>query len=452
MKKAMTTVSALRPPQQNPGLGISVFRRMGMRLSALIPVAARLIPSAHCRMAKLFTVIILLAAPVIAPAQTRADLEQNMQAIEREIRMINQMLQETQRTAQVNLNHLVMLNNQINRRQTLLRTINNEISAIDRRMRSLTENITALEQEMEELRESYAKMIRHAYRSRDSMRQLMFVFSASNFNQAYLRMKYLQQYARHRQLQAEKIRETGEELRARIAELEEERAVQQQLLVRQQEELASLSQEQASQNRTVTQLQRRERELMQQLRDQERAARELQRSIERIIAEEQRRAREAAAAEGRPATDMFALTPEERILSDNFAENRGKLLWPVERGVITSYFGEQNHPVLRGIKINNNGVDISTTQGAKARAIFNGTVSRVFSIPGGNYAVIIRHGEYLTVYSNLAEVFVRNGQQVTIREELGVIATDQREQKTMINLQVWRGNNKMDPAQWIARQ
>jgi murein hydrolase activator len=404
------------------------------------------------RLLIVFLLVSMLAPATVAPAQTRADLEQNMQTIEREIRLINQMLQETQRTAQVNLNHLVMLNNQINRRQNLLRTIRNEINAIDRRIGNLTENIDALEKELEELRESYATMIRHAYRSRDSMQQLMFVFSASNFNQAYLRMKYLQQYARHRQLQAQKIHETSEELRERIAELEDERRSQQQLQARQQEELTSLSQEQATQNRTVTQLQRRERELMQQLRDQERAARELQRAIERIIAEEQRRAREAADAEGRPATDMFALTPEERILSDNFAENRGKLLWPVERGVITSSFGEQNHPVLRGIKINNNGVDISTTQGARARAIFNGTVSRVISIPGGNYAVIVRHGEYLTVYSNLAEVFVRNGQQVTIRQELGVIATDPREQKTMINLQVWRGNNKMDPAQWLARQ
>jgi murein hydrolase activator len=440
--------SPIRLPGRSPMrlfglLPVGLAGRSLMRQSGLMPVnlAGRLL-------------ILALLAGVFSPAaaQTRTDLEQNMQAIENEIRLINQMLQETQRTARVNLNHLVMLNNQINRRQTLLRTIRNEVNAISRRITNLNTNIEELEKEMEELRESYANMIRHAYRSRDGMQQSMFVFSASSFNQAYLRMKYLQQYARHRQLQAEKIEETSVELQERIAELEEERRDQQQLLARQQEELDALSQEQVTQNRTVTQLQRQERELMQQLREQERAARELQRAIERIIAEEQRLAREAAAAEGRPVTDMFALTPEQRILSDNFAENRGKLLWPVERGVITSPFGEQNHPVLRGIKINNNGVDISTTEGAKARAIFNGSVSRVFSIPGGNYAVIIRHGEYLTVYSNLAEVYVRNGQQVTIREELGIIATDQRERKTMINLQVWRGNNKMDPAQWIARQ
>ncbi len=471
MNKKMTADATRKPHWHKLALGFHFFRRMLMRPADRMPgltvrfpadVADRMpVGPGWSRLSCLGLyrfasglLLLALLAGVFTPgaAQTRADLEQNMQAIEREIRLINQMLQETQRTAQVNLNHLVMLNNQINRRQSLLRTINNEINAINRRITNLNNNIEELEKELDALKESYAKMIRHAYRSRDGMQQIMFVFSSGSFNQAYMRMKYLQQYARHRQLQAQKIEEAGIELRERIAELEAERRDQQQLLARQQEELDALSQEQATQNRTVTQLQRRERELMQQLREQERAARELQRSIERIIAEEQRRAQETAAAEGRPATDMFALTPEERILSDNFAENRGKLLWPVERGVITSPFGEQNHPVLRGIKINNNGVDISTTRGAKARAIFNGNVSRVFSIPGGNYAVIIRHGEYLTVYSNLAEVFVRNGQQVTIRQELGIIATDQQEQKTMINLQVWRGNNKMDPAQWIARQ
>ena len=398
----------------------------------------------------LWSFFLLLSLP--GTSQTRADMERNMQAIEREIQIINQMLRETQRTAEVNLNHLVMLNNQINRRQTLLRTITNEISAISRRITTMTENIQALEQELEALRESYAKMIQQAHRNRDAMQQIMFIFSSSNFNQAYLRMKYLQQYARHRQLQAQKIEETSAELQNRIAELEDERQAQQQLLARQQEELELLSQEQSTQNRTVTQLQRKERELMQRLRDQERAARELQQSIERVIAEEQRKAQKTAEDEGRTTTDMFALTPEERILSDNFAENRGKLLWPVERGVITSPFGQQNHPVLRGIKINNNGVDISTERGSRARAIFNGTVSRVISIPGGNYAVIVRHGEYLSVYSNLAEVFVRNGENVSIRQELGLIATDPRENKTHINLQVWKGNDKMDPAAWIARQ
>ncbi len=385
-------------------------------------------------------------------AQTRADLEQTKQTIEREIHLINQMLQETKKTAEINLNHLVMLNNQINSRESLIRTINNEVRLINHRIETLNNNIESLAEDLETLREAYAQMIIHAYRNRDATRKVMFVFSSRSFNQAFLRMKYLQQYARHRQLQAQKIEETSAELAEKRISLQAERNVQQQLLLQQRQELESLAVEKTTQNQTVTQLRRKESELLRRLREQEQAARELQRAIERVIAEERRRAQDQARTEGRVTTDMFALTPEEQLLSDNFAENRGRLLWPVERGIITSSFGEQPHPVLRGIKINNNGVEIAATQGAKARAIFEGVVSRVISVPGGNFAVIIRHGEYLTVYSNLAEVYVKNGDQVILRQELGVIATEARESKTQMNLQIWKGNDKLNPELWIARQ
>lgn len=385
-------------------------------------------------------------------AQSREELERNKEVIEQEIRLINQMLQETKRTAQVSVNHLVMLNNQINSRESLIRTLNNEIRLIDARVGTLSNQIETLTRELEALREAYANMVRQAYRNRDDMRSIMFVLSAGSFNQAVLRMRYMQQYARHRQLQAQKIQQTGEALLARRAELQAERQQQQRLLAQQQGELQSLAREKSDQDQTVAQLRRRERELLQRLRRQEQAARELQRSIERVIAEERRRAQELARAEGRSTADMFALTPEERILSNNFAENRGKLMWPVERGIITSSFGEQPHPVLRGIRINNNGVEISTTQGARARAIFDGVVSRVISIPGGYYAVILRHGEYLTVYSNLSEVYVKNGDRVNMRQELGLVATEPREAKTQVNLQIWKGNDKLNPEHWIARQ
>ena len=385
-------------------------------------------------------------------AQTRADLERNKLVIEEDIRLISQMLQETKRTAELGMNHLVMLTSQINNRERLIRTVNNEISLINVRVEALTEQIETLDRDLEQLREAYAKMIRHAYRQRDATRSIMFVLSSSTFNQAFLRMRYLQQYARHRQLQAEKIQETTQELVERRSELQQERRRQQALLVQQRRELQEVTREKAEQDRAVAQLRQREQELMQRLRRQEQAARELERSIERVIAEERRRAQELARAEGRSTADMFALTPEERLLSDNFAENRGSLLWPVERGIITSSFGEQPHPVLRGIKINNNGVDITTMEGARARAIFEGVVSRIISVPGGNYAVIIRHGEYLTVYSNLSEVFVRNGDRVGIRQEIGLVGTEPREMKTHLNLQVWKGNDKLNPEHWLARQ
>ncbi len=387
-----------------------------------------------------------------AMGQTREELERDKQSLEREIRLTNELLVETQRTAEVSISQLVMLNSQISRREELLGTIQNEIRIINRRIASLSQSIEELENDLKELKASYAEMIRLAARNQDATQRMMFIFSSKNFNQAYLRMRYLQQYGEHRRTQAAQIEEANARLNEQLTTLEQERNRQQVLLARQRDEVRELTVEKASQERTVSDLKTREQQLMQQLREQEKEAQELQDAIRRVIEEERRRAQAKAEAEGRVTTDMFALTPEERLLSDNFAGNRGKLPWPLERGVITGHFGEQPHPVLPGITISNNGIDISTSEGAKARAIFDGRVSRVISVPGGFYAVIVRHGEYLSVYSNLSEVFVTQGQQIRARETLGVVGTNLREAKTNLHLEIWKGNDKQNPASWIARQ
>lgn len=406
-----------------------------------------------CFFPVMFVIFVLglwMGTPVYG--QSRDELERNKASLEREIRITNQLLQETQRTAETNMGQLVMLNNQISRREQLLGTIQNEIRLINRRISGLNNSINELEQDLQELKESYARLIRQAHRNRDSYQRMMFIFSSENFNQAFLRMRHMQQYSRHRRIQAEQILKKQEEINKQIAELEEERDAQQLLLARQRDEVRNLAREKATQEQTVNRLRTREQDLMQQLRRQEREARQLQEEIQRIIAEERRRAQERAEAEGRVTTDMFALTPEEQLLSDNFAGNRGNLPWPLERGVITGHFGEQPHPVLPGIKISNDGIYISTSQGAEARSIFDGRVSRVFSVPGGLYAVIIRHGEYLSVYINLSEVFVTNGQQVSTRDAIGIVGTNPREANTSLHLQIWKENDKLNPATWIARQ
>jgi len=395
-------------------------------------------------------VFVLIAMPVSSHAQDRQTLEQNKRRIEQEITLINQLLKETQSSAELNLGQLMIIINRINSRQNLISTINHEIKLINDRISKTTSEKEQLERELKELRESYARMIYYAHKNRSSYQRMMFVFSSRDFNQAYLRLRYLQQLTRHRQSQAEKITETSQKLEENLIELEAQKTEQQALLTLQQQEMQTLNQEREAQSKNVDQLKRKEKELMQQLRQQEKAAQELQKAIEQVIAEERRKAAEAARQQGRTVTDAFRMTPEERLISNNFADNKGKLPWPLERGIITGVFGEQPHPVLPGIKIVNNGIDISTTQGSRARAIFEGTVARVFTI-GGGYAVIIRHGEYLTVYSNLSEVFVRNGQKINIREELGIVMTDASDSKTYVHLEVWHGNNKMDPAEWISR-
>ena len=384
--------------------------------------------------------------------QTRESLERERRDLEKSIKLTNELLAETQKSAETSLNQLVILNSQIQKRQSLIRIINNETQLLTRQILSHSKVIEELSQELEELKDSYAKMIYYAYRNQNSYQRLMFIFSSDDFNQAYLRLKYLQQYARHRQIQAERIVETRDDLDLKIAELKSQKRRQEALLAEEKIELSLLSEEKEQQTQVVEELKYQEAELKKQMEEHQKMVSELDNAIAKIIEEERRRAAERARAEGKPAGREYELTPEEIELSKNFASNRGKLPWPVERGVITAGFGERDHPVLRGIKIQNNGVDIATVEGGKARAIFEGTVSRVIYIPGSNYSVIIRHGEFRSVYSNLSQVSVQNGQKISTRQELGVVATNSREAKTEINLQIWRETEKLNPAQWIARQ
>ena len=389
--------------------------------------------------------------PIVVASQDREALERNRVQIEGEIRLINQMLQDARNSAEAGLSHLVILNTQINRRERLLETNRRDLATLDREITAQERELVRLGLELDELRYSFARMIRKAYITRSAYQRLAFIISSESFNQAHRRLIHLQDYARHRRVQAQVIERTQARLTLEIARLELQKDEKEQLVAEQARLIGELNREKSEQDRIVRDLRRRERELSERLRRQERARQDLQRSIERIIAEERRRAQEQARAAGRRvAPGEFPLSPEERTLSGNFAANRGRLPWPVEGGVISGTFGVHQHPVLRNIQVVNNGVDFSTTPGARARAVFEGRVSRVVTVPGAFYAVIIRHGEYLTVYSNLSRVLVNNGDRVTTRQDIGIVATNNREGNTVLHFELWHGNQKMNPQQWIA--
>jgi len=244
---------------------------------------------------------LIFLIPAIIVAQDRQTLERDKRRIEQEMALISQLLQETQTSAEMNLGQLMIINNHVSARQGLIHNITNEIAIINRNIAATNKEKEHLEKELDELKESYARMIFYAYRNRNAYQRMMFIFSSRDFNQAYLRMKYLQQLARHRQLQAEKIAETTGKLLEKIAELEAKKTEQQALLAEQRSEMEALNKEREQQARIVEQLRSRERELKQQLQEQQRVARELQSAIEQVIAEERRRAAEAARQQGRPA-------------------------------------------------------------------------------------------------------------------------------------------------------
>jgi murein hydrolase activator len=400
--------------------------------------------------ALVFIVLLLLYPGVLQAQQTEKErLQQDKLQIEQDIEYTNKLLAETQRSKQTSLNQLTLLKKQINQREELLKKIDAILSELSQQIKQSTDSIQLLKDEIQRFKDEYARMIAAAQKHSNSHQRLMFIFSASDFNQAYKRIKYLQQYSAFRRSQAENIRYSQNELTRKIIELEVQRAEQLSLRVAHEREKNQLSQELNKHNQSVQSLSHRERELLAKLRENERALNRLQKAIEDIIAEEIRMAKKAAEDAGKASPESFALTPEQILMSNNFAANRGKLPWPSERGVIAGTFGEHPHPVLRGIKTRNNGIDIVTHEGAEARAVFEGEVINVLTIPSLNNVVILKHGEFLTVYSNLDQVYVTRGDQVQHLQSLGVIHTDAGEARTRLHFEIWKGKDLQDPSHWI---
>lgn len=394
----------------------------------------------------------LIIFPLVSLAQPgeKERLQQDRSRIEQEIQYTNKLLAETQRTRQVSLNQLTLINKQVKQREALLGNINQTIGAIDRQIKQSSDSIHMLRREIQRYKDEYARLIVAANRHQGAYEKLMFVFSSSDFNQAYKRIKYFQQYSTYRKSQAEHIMIRETELTDKISRLEVQRAEKLSLRGEYEREKQQLSQEQSKQSQSVQSLSKKEKELLATLRENERALNRLQKAIEAIIAEEIRLSREAAKKAGTTPTSGFALTPEEMLISNNLATNKGRLPWPTERGIIMASFGEHPHPVLKGIKTRNNGIDILTHEGAEARAVFEGEVTNVLTIPSLNNVVILKHGDFLTVYSNLDQVFVKKGDKIEHRQKLGVIHTDTKESRTKLHFEIWKGKELQDPEHWIS--
>lgn len=360
------------------------------------------------------------------------------------------MLDETRASKQASMNELAVISSKISKREELIQTITAEMAMLNRHLSTNQAASEQLDGELAALKEEYTRMIYFAFKNRNAYDRLLFIFSARSFNQAYQRLKYMQQYNEYRRQQAQLIRTKQEELAEKKREIEEQKTEKEALLIAKEREVIRLDQEKNGKDQAVTMLGKKENELRKTLREKEQAAKRLQKAIEEIIAEEIRKSLAAADRTG-AAEAVFALTPEERELSNTFAANIGKLPWPTERGVISGTFGEQPHPVLKGIKVKNNGIDILTNAGSLVRAVFDGEVTRVINVPRYNNVVIIRHGEFLSVYSNLAQVYVVKDDKVSTKQTIGLIYTDEAKARTELHFELWRGKELLDPRLWIAR-
>ena len=378
-------------------------------------------------------------------AQSLSDLQKKKENAAREIEITTRLLNQVQQQEKASVNRLQLLTNNINQRNQIIAGLNAEIKLYNEFIKNNQLVIEMVSSDLKQMKEEYARLIRLTYVSHNSGNPLLFLLSADNFNQAYRRLLYMKRYATVRSGQAEAMKHLQLLLDQKVVQLEQQTLTSRQLLAEAQEETRKLAQEKNRQNQEVQKLKDQQRDLRQKLEQQQKIEQQLEREIQNVIEEEARKNRAA----GAPA---YALTPEQKLVGDNFAQNKQRLPWPVERGVITERFGVHRHPVLENVQVRNNGINIATEAGSRARAVFNGEVSRVFGITGGNSAVILRHGSYLSVYSNLREVTVKTGDKVSARQSIGTVYTDPDDgNKTILKFQIWHENQKLNPEEWLGK-
>ena len=407
---------------------------------------------------------------------SQKDLLNKKNKLNDDIKQLNSQLSQTKASKKSQINTIVVINTKIKVREELISTINSELAQINSRIKKNVTEINALKASLDKLKSEYAKMIYFAQRNQDSYTKIMFLFSSGDFNQAYMRIKYFQQYATFRKKQADEIVATQLVLGTKLKELEGQRHEKNVLLGNEKEEKTQLDGEKQQQEIVLSELQQQEKELKEELEKKKRDAENLQIAIKRLIEAEIKRkleesakiaAAKAAKAEKiaeknktktktktktetkTPEVKATApeLTEEAEALGADFSSSRGKLPWPVTKGVICQPYGEYEHPAIKGFMMNNNGVEICANKGSQARSIFEGEVTSIAISPTGGKLIIIRHGLYLSVYSNIDEVFVKQGQKVTIKQAIGTIMDD--DGKTSMNLQIWKDGKTSDPSGWL---
>lgn len=397
---------------------------------------------------------LLLLAVAGYGQRTKESLQREINALQQEIANANRLLQETSRNRQVTLSQVELMNRRINDRQQLINACNEQIQVLDGLINQGERNINRMNGELQTLRSEYAKMVQFAYRNRSHYDLLEFVFASDDFNQALRRIRYIRQFADARKNKIDQIAATQTRVAGEVEANRAAREEQAALLAEQRTQQEALQRERTELNAQVAQLRSREGSIQQSIQQKQAQAQQFQRQIDAIIAEEIRLANERAAAEARnraASSGGMALTPTEQALSSNFSANRGRLPWPVERGVISSSFGRHASAISDRVVVTNHGIDIQTVENAKARSVFEGSVVAVVRPSASNIGVIIRHGEYFTVYSQMDEVYVNRGDHVATRQDIGRVHTDRAEGKTELHFELRQGTNCLDPATWLAR-
>lgn len=388
-------------------------------------------------------IIIMLILSVGAFSQTRKELEKEKASALREIQLASELLEQTTAKKQNSIRRVTVLNRGIKSRQSLIVTIGSEIDATEDEMDEIEGEIRKIENTIARGKKEYAVIIYSIYRSHTDYDKIMYLLASESINQFYQRIKYMRYLTSYRELKIKELERLKSELVTKNKELKEVRNVKISLLSQKENENRNLARERNQRSNLIQTLAQDERRLRRKVAENERIRNQLENEIRKAIEEEARK---------RNTKDIYStLTPEQKLAGRNFAQNRGKLPWPVSRGVITAEYGLISHPVLRGVKIQNNGIDITSSPGTKARAVYDGEVTKIVAILGANYAVLVMHGEYLSVYQNVIDLKVKAGDKISVKQEIGTIYTNQEENMAVLHFQVWKTKEILNPELWISK-
>lgn len=407
---------------------------------------------------KLIVILIcmLSVSAAMAQADKQKDLEEKRRAIMAEIKQINSLLFKTKKEERTVLQQVEDINQRISASENLIRVTNQQANLLTRNINDNISKISKLREELKGMKQDYAAMIQKSYKSKSQQSRVMFLLSSDDFLQAYKRVQYMRQYAAFRKKQGEGIRVMTEELQSLNASLIDQKKVKQQLITENQQEKNKLTAQRVEQQALVATLKKDEGKYTAQIRTKQKQADEIDRQIEDLIRAAIEEANRRAAAANKSTTKAttsggFALTAEDKALAANFKNNKGKLPWPVEKGMVVKGFGTHQHPQFPNVTTNSSGVEIATEDNAAARAIFEGEVMSIQMIKGANKVVFIQHGDYISVYSNLGTVNVKKGDKVTTKQKIGNVAKSPTEGKTVLKFYIYQNKTKINPADWIFR-
>ena len=389
--------------------------------------------------------IISVATSQSTSARQKA-LEEQKKRLQQEIKQINTILFSNIRKEKSVVSKVEDLDLKISVRSQIVKVNNQQANLLTRQINVNQRDITNLRSELKNLKKDYANMIVKSYKSKSSQNRLMFLFSSADFLQAYKRIQYMKQYANFRKKQGEEISEKTQTIQNLNKTLLDQKSIKEALVAENKIVQTTLMKERKFQQNLIRSIKSKSRFLTSEIKQKQRQSAAIDKEIERLI-------REAIAASnklaGKASKNVFALTPEAKLLAKNFVANKGKLPWPVEKGVVTQRFGTQPHPLVKTTMIKSNGVTIATNPKSKARAVFDGEVMAILSFKGSNPAVLIKHGNFITTYKNIAKVYVRKGQKVKSKQPIGEIFTHPQSGKTTLQFSVFNELKPQNPKNWI---